>query len=171
MHRLRPRARPIRGITMMALMVAEKRCADCGEIKEISEFGPSKQLRDGLASYCYPCRREQNKGNYARWSPDQRLKHRQRVLRSRYGIEMELVTHLYEEQEGCCAICGVQGDFPTSKEKGRSRSGLLCIDHDHQTGVVRGLLCHNCNTGLGKLGDSIDRLVKAASYLVDRGGK
>jgi hypothetical protein len=41
----------------------------------------------------------------------------------------------------------------------------LVVDHDHNTGAVRGLLCHSCNTGLGHLGDSVETLARALDYL------
>ena len=44
---------------------------------------------------------------------------------------------------------------------------VLCIDHDHESGEVRGLLCRYCNVGLGKFSDEVQLLVKAASYLME----
>lgn len=155
----------------MISTVASKVCTRCGEDKPLTDYYVDRQKSDGRAMRCRSCKSAAAAGQYARWTPAQRQKHRERVMRSRYGISMDLVRNLYEQQEGCCAICSAPGDFPTSSEKGRSRAGLLCIDHDHDTGVVRGLLCHNCNSALGKLGDSVDRLVKAAAYLLDRGGQ
>ena len=77
----------------------------------------------------------------------------------RYGYILtdEDLVRLYEEQEHRCAICGVH----ESDLKKR-----LAIDHCHETGEVRGLLCFNCNTGLGKLGDSVDGLQRALDYLL-----
>jgi len=70
---------------------------------------------------------------------------------------------LFEKQNGVCAICG--------KEETRKLNGnicRLCIDHDHKTGEVRGLLCQRCNTKLGHLED-IEFIVKAKLYLEERG--
>jgi hypothetical protein len=69
------------------------------------------------------------------------------------------VTHdeLLARQEGKCLICGVEF-------KSLSRR-LWHIDHCHETGVVRGMLCQDCNTSLGKFGDSPAVLRKAADYL------
>jgi hypothetical protein len=64
---------------------------------------------------------------------------------------------MLKEQGGVCKICGT--------DKPWSRSGKFTIDHDHATGRVRGLLCHNCNLGLGKFKDSIEFLRKAMEYL------
>ena len=63
---------------------------------------------------------------------------------------------LYEAQHGCCAICS----------EPEEKFSWLCIDHDHVTGRVRGLLCPNCNRGLGLLGDSEHLLQKAKDYLI-----
>ncbi len=71
----------------------------------------------------------------------------------RYGITEERYDELYAQQEGRCAICGV--------------GGALSVDHNHETGVVRGLLCHACNTGLGGLKDSPELLLRAVEYLHD----
>lgn len=55
-----------------------------------------------------------------------------------------------------CATCGVEKP-ETAK--------ALAVDHDHDTGAVRGLLCANCNKGIGNLGDNVDTLIAAAAYL------
>lgn len=79
---------------------------------------------------------------------------------SRYGLDDTSYNMLFEMQQGRCAICGIhQDDHATS----------LHIDHDHSSGEVRGLLCHQCNRALGLLGDDVDRLLRAASYLTQKG--
>lgn len=67
-----------------------------------------------------------------------------------YGIDAEKVKSLLEKQGGVCAICG---DEPNS------------VDHDHETGVVRGVLCKRCNSGLGQFKDSVGFLLNAVAYL------
>jgi len=74
-----------------------------------------------------------------------------------YGITAEDYDALLVRQNGGCAICG------TTKPGGR---GSFHVDHDHTTGVVRGLLCHGCNVGIGNLGDDPDRLMAAVAYLL-----
>jgi hypothetical protein len=65
-------------------------------------------------------------------------------------------------QEDRCGICGK----PPKKPRG------LRIDHDHETGMVRGLLCNGCNTGLGSLGDDEAGLVRALAYILrSKGGR
>ena len=68
---------------------------------------------------------------------------------------------MLEEQGGTCMICNKAGDI----RKKDSRPIALAVDHNHETGKIRGLLCLNCNSGIGKLGDSTDILRKAIEYL------
>jgi hypothetical protein len=75
----------------------------------------------------------------------------------RRGATEELYNELYEVQQGCCAICS----------EPEEKFSWLCIDHDHNTGRIRGLLCPNCNRGIGLLQDSSVLLEKAAKYIED----
>jgi len=80
---------------------------------------------------------------------------RERLLRKQYGIGLDEYERLAAEQNGLCAICGC----PAIGGK------ILAVDHDHANGSVRGLLCLNCNNGLGRFKDSAERLEAAARYL------
>jgi hypothetical protein len=71
-----------------------------------------------------------------------------------YGLTPESYRQMVEAQHGRCAICG---------DKGR-----LFVDHDHETGSVRGLLCSNCNTALGMFEDDLARIERAIKYLEGR---
>jgi hypothetical protein len=84
---------------------------------------------------------------------------REQNYRTRYGITLKDYDNLYASQAGCCAICGT-----TSGIAGQTGS-LLFVDHDHATGAVRGLLCRDCNVGLGAFRDSPLNLARAALYL------
>ena len=76
-------------------------------------------------------------------------------LKSKYGITLEEYNARLLKQDNKCAICG-----------GINRSGKrLAVDHCHVTGRVRGLLCSNCNNGLGLFQDNSEFLNKAAAYL------
>lgn len=79
---------------------------------------------------------------------------RTRDLRRRYGISVAEFDELYRQQGGKCAICK---QVPEPMRNGRSS---MHVDHDHATGLVRGLLCHRCNTALGLLRES-RRMLKA----------
>lgn len=76
-----------------------------------------------------------------------------------YRLSLEQYEQMIEDQGGACAICGRRPEFVDD----------LLIDHNHATGAVRGLLCHNCNVGIGQLQDSPDVLEAAIRYLEERG--
>jgi hypothetical protein len=73
----------------------------------------------------------------------------------RYRLTNAQYDAMVAQQRGLCAICG---NPPNVK-------GTLFVDHDHDSGVIRGLLCGHCNSGIGMLGDSLDRLRRALRYL------
>lgn len=75
------------------------------------------------------------------------------MLRKLYGISLTQYTELFNKQDGHCAICKEISDK------------TLSVDHDHRTGKVRGLLCHDCNRALGQFKDSILILESATEYL------
>ena len=78
-------------------------------------------------------------------------------LKSKYGIGLDDYYMLLGLQGGGCAICGsVDPKF---------NRRFFCIDHDHGTGKVRGLLCHTCNLGIGHLHDSLQLVNAAGAYL------
>ena len=79
---------------------------------------------------------------------------REIYLKRKYGLTIKRYNRLLKKQGGVCAIC-------RKKENGKG----LAVDHNHQTGNVRGLLCQNCNTGIGLLNDNIQILQKTIKYL------
>jgi hypothetical protein len=88
--------------------------------------------------------------------PEYKRNEKNRQLRIKFGITSEQYTEMFIKQNGCCAICNKnQNEF---KRK-------LAVDHDHKTGKIRGLLCSNCNTILGKLNDNSETLLNAIQYL------
>lgn len=87
---------------------------------------------------------------------------RRRRLHEKYGLTQADVDAMLASQGGGCAICGL------AEKKADSRSGKtveICVDHNHETGKVRGLLCDQCNRGIGLLGDSVETLRAALAYL------
>jgi hypothetical protein len=123
-----------------------KRCPSCGEVKPLNDFPRNKRSRDGRAFYCKPC--HNRKG---RESKERNGGARHYHLMRRYGIGAKDVDRLIAMQGGACAICG--------------RPDPQHVDHDHATGRVRGILCFNCNGGLGQFADDPRRLVSAIRYL------
>ena len=96
------------------------------------------------------------------WSAKQdseflRVRARKYQLKSSYGITEETYLAMLEAQDGACAICNTK--TPTGKWK------VFAVDHCHTTGKVRGLLCNECNRGMGLLKDSPELLQKAIDYL------
>ena len=79
---------------------------------------------------------------------------RKYMYKSLYGITQEQYDLMLEKQQGNCAIC----------KRPPKPNAVLCVDHCHGTGKIRGLLCHSCNTSIGKLG-GIDGLEAALVYL------
>lgn len=87
-------------------------------------------------------------------------KYRERNLQRDYGISVSAYEDLLKGQGDVCKICNKP---ETSKLRGVTKN--LAVDHCHKTGKIRGLLCSNCNRGLGLLQDSEEILSKAISYL------
>jgi hypothetical protein len=79
-----------------------------------------------------------------------------KILKRIYGLTKEQYEALLLKQDGKCAICL----GPPTKGK------RLCVDHDHKTGLVRGLLCHDCNIAIGKFKESEEIVQRASLYLM-----
>lgn len=122
------------------------RCRSCHIAQSIRTRDPERHRKTKLASV-----RRQRAANPARF--------RELELKRAFGISLADYEGLCATQGGVCAIC----KRPERDTLGRR----LAVDHDHDTGAIRGLLCRNCNTGLGMLGDSVDRIVAAANYLLN----
>lgn len=152
-----------------------KTCNRCEEVLPLDAFYRMKSARDGRQSCCITCRKRYDRENAEQiaargreyrirkgltggtrpprrrsspipgTSPAQLRKLRQ------YGLTHGHFEWLLVSQAYRCAICNEQTD--------------LCIDHDHETGVVRGLLCARCNAGLGMFLDDPQRLTGAIEYL------
>ncbi|MET9337875.1 endonuclease domain-containing protein [Nonomuraea sp. NPDC003804] len=124
-----------------------KFCPRCQEIKSHAEFGRNRSQKDGLADYCKPCHtqamREIKIKNYG----SERNYH----LKRRYGITEDDYERMLARQGGLCAICQV---VPGTH-----------VDHCHASGLVRGVLCFNCNNALGHFQDDVVLMEVAAHYL------
>lgn len=89
-----------------------------------------------------------------------RLYQRRSFLKKTYGLSLEDYDRMHRACGGLCQICRRP---ETAKHGNKLR--VLCVDHDHETKIVRGLLCSSCNRGLGYLGDEALRLRAAVQYL------
>ena len=134
-----------------------KTCTKCGLEKELSEFGNYKYNGEPRKrAACKSCKNEQQKVNYAS-NPDV---HRAYLYKQKYGITLEEYDEILADQGGCCLIC--KRDTPNGQ-------GRFVVDHNHETGEVRGLLCSTCNTGLGNFMDNPDFLLSAYHYIKENG--
>lgn len=95
------------------------------------------------------------------WRKVKDLKEQDRSLQKRYGMTIDEYEEIHDKQNGICMICG-KPEF-VRDQNGRLRK--LAVDHCHATGKIRGLLCTNCNKGLGHFKDSPKLLTKAINYL------
>lgn len=121
-----------------------KICRTCHQEKPVDEFHRQTRSPDGRQESCVSCNKRQARER--EWQ--------KKGLRITYGQYERMVA----AQGGGCAICG-------RKPEGRD----LNVDHDPQTGVVRGLLCGACDAGLDAFGNDAGRLARAGSY-IDQGG-
>ena len=141
-----------------------KTCSRCHHTKATTAF--SGRRKNGLAGWCKQCINQYSKDR--RQDPKVRdvilKKDRSRPKRPysrhshlarEYGLSVDEFNGMVAKQGGMCAICN---------------KPLQCVDHCHLTGVVRGLLCKRCNTGIGMLDDNPSLLMRAAEYLVARLG-
>jgi hypothetical protein len=116
----------------------------------VTEFPRNKNSNDGFHCYCKDCNNARTRESRERLHGGSRHYH----LKHRYGIGVDEFDALVSEQGGVCAICRA----PDPEH----------VDHSHATGDVRGILCFNCNGGLGQFKDSTDALRNAAHYLEAR---
>lgn len=88
-------------------------------------------------------------------------------LRRQFGLTIDDYWAMLKAQDGRCAICGERETWQRKSrfEKSGKLTFMLGVDHDHQTGKVRALLCRGCNAGLGNFGDSVERMERAIAYL------
>lgn len=141
-----------------------KTCVKCGAEKPLESFGV--RMKRGVLvdrSQCKECEaqyaREARLANPAacraavkKWQKKNPAKVAEHQRKIHYGISEKDYRGRIEKQAGLCAICQTVLSSPH-------------VDHCHKTGVFRGVLCGNCNTGLGLFKDSPDRLQKAIQYL------
>ncbi len=151
-------------------MLKHKLCKRCGLIKSALDFHKKRELKSGLSSWCKVCRSEDGKKH--REKPGVKQAHRDRmreytkqhydrIRRSKWlsqGINFTFgeFNHLFELQEGCCAICGKhQSEFKKS----------LGVDHNHETGQIRNLVCMKCNTFIGYVENAEENFETIKVYL------
>lgn len=165
-----------------------KQCIRCRRIKPLSEFNIHNHKKGQHKNLCKQCqyewaqkfnqsphgkelREEWNKENREKIEqyrelykndPDKKAKskeyQREYWLKKEFNMTLEEYNNLLQKQDGKCAICG-------TNNPGNKKNKNFPVDHDPKTGKVRGLLCHNCNIGIGNLRHDPSLLRSAIDYL------
>lgn len=145
-----------------------KFCPKCKNNLETSLFNRANR-RDGYQTYCRNCHNTMQREKYKN-NPEEKLKRqirqrkRQSVnplakkdaeLKRLYNISIDDYLAMFKDQNMVCKVC---------KSECKTKNSLS-VDHDHNTGKVRGLLCNRCNRAIGMFEDNPDLLIKAAKYL------
>ena len=126
----------------------QKWCPSCSTFLPLDDFVRNRSQPDGIGGYCRPCANRITRENKIKKHGSTREYH----LRRRYGLTSADVVAIVEAQGGICVICGA--------------SDPQHVDHDHETGEVRGVICFNCNGGLGQFKDNPSLLLTASRYLM-----
>ena len=128
-------------------------------IKRIRAFKNTEEFRKYMREYATIYRKKhakeisERRSNYYKFN-DGHKKQKALQLKERYGITYEVFERMLISQEGLCVIC-----------KGRNNKRELSVDHNHETGKVRELLCYKCNTIIGLSGENINTLEAIINYL------
>jgi len=133
-----------------------KKCPVCSTEKEENQYWKGQYL-------CISCQKEKQKNHWVSRTPKKRL---EQHLKYKYGVSHAEFMEKWENQKGCCSICDDNlPDLMTYENRKRG----YAIDHNHETGKFRGILCLNCNSLLGMAKDSSGILKKAIQYLEEQG--
>lgn len=153
------------------------KCKTCKKDKEDSEF---VTLKGKPSVRCIICRKERNKQAtkfYHKWHDEQiangrkyyhenreryKFIRRRAALKRKYGITPEQYDLMFKKQNGKCGIC--DNPFVENNKKGWGSKKEPCVDHDHKTGKVRGILCRGCNLSLSMIEDE-NFILKSNQYL------
>lgn len=127
------------------MSLVSKTCISCDQSLPLAQFYKAPRTADGHDCRCKRCRIRMA---------------RQRWYAIKYGITLEEFEAMEAAQDGLCALCASPGT-----PNGRSGTKRLSVDHCHETGRVRALLCNPCNVSLGLMKESPELLRKAADYL------
>ena len=140
----------------MYAKLEQKKCTKCQNVKSLENFAVRKRRKSGFASWCSECLNEWRRKDKIKTKNKYQDYEFARGLKRFYGLTVHQYESMLLKQNGCCDCCGIH----ESKFKRR-----LHVDHDHETGKIRALLCTECNPGLGYFKHSIERLELAVQYL------
>ena len=134
-------------------------CNDCEKLKECIEFNKNRTNKSGYQDICRNCQSARSK-DYVKRNPG---KHRSGYYLRKYKLTSRQVIELLNNQNNECKICNKI--LPSELNGLVKKQHQYDVDHCHKTNKVRGILCHNCNVGLGRFKDDSELLVKAAEYI------
>lgn len=143
-----------------ALVRTHKKCSACGEEKTVDSFytQKNKNKKPGLSAYCKTCHTARHRKKYHAETPEVRARRRENArashLSRKFGLTTEEFSAMLLGQNSECKICGCHMDDPQ-------------IDHNHDTGKVRALLCSPCNLSLGLLKENPETLHNMITYIND----
>ena len=132
-----------------------KTCIKCGVTKSLDQYYKDRAKKDGIRNCCAECDRK--KGELRRKAFPDKVKNEVRNSKyiKKYGITAKEVNNMFLDQNGKCNICATE-----------LQEGIFtCVDHDHDSGKVRSLLCRMCNLLLGNARESQHILNQAIEYL------
>ena len=135
-----------------------KTCTSCDLTKPLTDYVKRKSSSDGYSYVCKLCKSTHRRAYYA-LHPDKQSQYKRRKLNhsfmANYNITIEQYDDMAKSQDYLCKICN----------QSCTLHARLCVDHDHKTSQVRGLLCNACNTGLGHFKDDVETIERAIAYL------
>jgi hypothetical protein len=121
----------------------------------MDEFHKHANTLDKKMPYCKLCNIEKS----TLWNKENKEKRsisiRKHNYKKRYGLTVEQKQAMIDDQDGLCAICKII----------LTKTHDVCVDHNHTTKAIRGILCRKCNLGIGHLNDSVQILENAVQYL------
>lgn len=136
----------------------EKKCLGCEKVLGVSHFGKARKNSHLFKSRCRPCQAE-----YRKLHPLPKEQKKKHAVKFSYGLSWVEYQAMLKKQGGRCVIC--QSEFDLSSDHGRNGKNKPCVDHCHSSDKVRGILCGQCNRGLGFFRDNKDHLQSAINYL------
>ena len=136
-----------------------KYCPACHITKPSSEFQKDSTQKDGLCGSCKTCKNKHCNDTQLSLGLNGR---RNGQLKKKYKITLETYNKKLLEQNSVCAIC-LKAETRIDTKTGQISA--LCVDHDHDTGQIRGLLCYKCNSALGMFRDDPIIVNRASNYL------
>lgn len=134
-----------------------RQCKKCHKYKDARSFTKNKNCLNGIEHTCRQCTTKKA----LKWEYANIDKHQNSYYASRFGINKEKYDAMFKEQGGVCAIC----KQPSKDTTPKGNIKRLSVDHCHETGIVRGLLCRPCNLGLGHFLDKVSYFENAIAYL------